>query len=409
MEPLSDTQNEDYRELRAEADAIAPLLRETRHRLHRCPEKGTCEFKTDEIICSFLKAHDIPYEMIADTGILATVTGRKPGHANVVGLRADIDALPITEPEHADGSCCSLNPGMMHACGHDAHTTILLGTAALLKANADRWSGTVKCFFQPAEESVGGAERMVKAGCLRNPDVDYVAGLHVMPQFPVGDIEKRHGKLNASSDELHIDVYGRSGHGAYPEKGVDAIVIAASIITAMQSFVSRNISPLNSAVVSIGMISGGTGGNIICDHVELTGTLRTLDPETRAFAAERLRKLTADIAEGFGGTASLRIEPGYDALINSDELVDLLTDTFTPILGREHLHEKEYPSLGVEDFSFFHADHVKGIVFYHLGCTKPGTAAPGGLHDPQFLLDEDCLPLGAFLQYVLTQKLLQKD
>ena len=188
-------------------ETLLPELVTIRHTLHQHPEKGTQEFETDRIITGCLDAWGIPYRMIADTGILASLTGEGSDPVgNTVGLRADIDALPIEEdPSHA---CCSLNSGMMHACGHDAHTTIALGTARLLQLHRSEWSGTVKFFFQPAEETVGGAQRMVEQGCMKDPDVDYVTGLHVMPQFHTGELEMKYGKLNADSDEVLIDLHG---------------------------------------------------------------------------------------------------------------------------------------------------------------------------------------------------------
>lgn len=270
---IMDRLPKDY--LQQEIADLFPEIAALFHILHEHPERGTEEFETDRIITDCLKKWGIPFRMIADTGIIAELTGNgrtglsenipsesgrndsaKPcGNVppesdesdpakpcgNVVGLRADIDALPICEiPEHI---CRSATPGMMHACGHDGHTAVLLGTARLLQNHRDEWSGTIKFFFQPAEETVGGAERMVAEGCMKNPSVDYVAGLHMMPQYHTGEIEIKYGKLNASSDDVHIDVYGKGCHGAYPENGIDAVVIASQLVMSLQTLVSRSISP----------------------------------------------------------------------------------------------------------------------------------------------------------------------
>ncbi|MDD3795933.1 MAG: M20 family metallopeptidase [Lachnospiraceae bacterium] len=395
-----------YENIKEETEQLFSTLTAIRHALHENPENGTREYKTDTIITDCLKQWDIPFRFIADTGILAQIegTGKAPASGSpVIGIRADIDALPITEPK--EHPCCSRNPGMMHACGHDAHTAILLGTACLLQRHRSEWSGTVKCFFQPAEETVGGAKRMVEAGCMNDPAVDYVTGLHVMPQFPTGDVELKYGRLNASSDEIIINVTGVGCHGAYPENGIDSIVIASNLILSLQTLVSRNISPLNSAVLSFGKIQGGQAGNIICDQVTLTGTLRTLDPKTRTKAHTMIQQQCTHIAAAYGGKAELTIHSGYDALINSNELVELAALNAAELLGEEHIHWKEFPSLGVEDFSFFQHD-AKASVFYHLGCTSPAKAPGAPLHSPQFELDDNCLKTGVLLQYHLTQKLL---
>ncbi|MCD7745127.1 MAG: M20 family metallopeptidase [Lachnospiraceae bacterium] len=409
-------------QLQQEIESLYPALCELRHTLHRHPEAGTQEFETDRIITDCLRQWGIPFQMIADTGILAWITGEsdisqtyenalpesvsvsheRPG--NVVGLRADIDALPIEEA--ADHICRSENPGMMHACGHDAHTTIQLGVARLLQLHRSEWSGTVKLFFQPAEETIGGAERMVQEGCMKNPAVDYVAGLHVMPDYHTGEVAMKYGKLNAASDEVLIDVYGKGAHGAYPEKGIDAVLIASQLVLSLQSFVSRSLSPLESAVLSFGMINGGSAPNIICDHVQLHGTLRTTDPQTREQAKYYIRTQAKAIASAYGGEATIRFVSGYDALINDDALVDLAADIAAGLLGKEHVHWKAAPSLGVEDFSFFQ-EHAKAGVFYHLGCTAPDQAEVYPLHTARFQIDDSCLKTGILLQYTLTRRLLE--
>lgn len=399
-------------QIRQEIESLFPELLQLRHTLHEHPERGTQEFITDKIITDCLEKWGIPYRMIADTGILAELTGKCPEalssashtYGRVIGLRADIDALPIQEPQ--THICHSANPGMMHACGHDAHTAILLGTARLLQLHQDEWNGTVKLFFQPAEETIGGAQRMIQAGCMEQPTVDYVAGLHVMPQYHTGQIEVKYGKMNASSDEVLIDVYGSGAHGAYPDQGIDAVVIASHLVLSLQSLVSRKISPLNSVVLSFGKILGGTAGNIICDHVALYGTLRTLDPQTREAAKQYIRTQAVAISAAYGGRAEVTFHSGYDALINDDTLTALVEENAARILGKENIFYKEYPSLGVEDFSFFQ-EAAKAGVFYHLGCTKPGQREIYPLHTAQFEVDDDCLKVGVLLQYTLTRRLLE--
>lgn len=373
-----------------------------RRNLHQHPELGTNEIETGNIICGYLDSFGISYQYpVAGTGIVAVISGS--GEGNTVALRADIDALPLTE--NSGAPYASLNPGVMHACGHDAHTTIALCTARILQETRAQWGGCIKVFFQPAEETVGGADRMVKAGCMEHPHVDYVTGLHVMPYYDAGHIEVKYGKLNASSDEVHITVNGRGCHGAYPEAGTDAVVIAASLITSLQTLVSRNISPLDNAVLTLGKIEGGTAGNIVAEKVTMTGTLRTTDPETRKEAIETIKRQTKCICEAFQGSGEAVIIPGYRALINTREITDLLIETATPLLGADHIHWKEFPSLGVEDFSFF-LEKAPGV-FYHLGCGNKEKGITAPIHNSAFDIDEECLKTGVRLQTALALKLLQ--
>jgi amidohydrolase len=224
----------------------------------------------------------------------------------------------------------------------------------------------------------------------------------------VGTVEMRYGQLNASCDTVTIKVKGKAGHGAYPERGIDAIVAAAGIVSGLQTFVSRNISPLNNAVLTIGTINGGTKSNIVADEVVMTGTLRTLDPETRVFARDRIIALADGIAQGYGCTAETTVSWGYSALINTDEVVQVMEETAVEMLGREHVLMKQFPSLGGEDFSYFIDGSAKGGAFYHQGCGNTAKGITAALHNQQFDVDEDCIPLGIKLQMAFVQKLLAK-
>lgn len=358
-----------------------------RRDFHQNPELSGKEFRTGDKISDYLTAWDIDHERgIAETGIVGIIRGKQPG--KTIGIRADIDALPIQEP--CDLDFCSVNEGVMHACGHDVHTTIMLGTAKVLKGMQDDLKGNVKLFFQPAEEAIGGADRMIKEGCLENPRVDHVIGLHVMPNIPTGQVELKYGKLNGNSGSVFIDIKGQKGHAAYPDKSIDAIVIASAVVTNLQSIVSRNVSPLNSVVLTFGKINGGTKGNIITDEVKLVGTLRALDTESRTRVKARIKDLAQSVAEGYGGQADVRFKDGYIALINDDYVTDQVKASAIESVGQENIVYKEFPSMGGEDFSYFSEERPSA--FFHLGCGFPGDNAP--LHNQNFKVNEDCMKVG---------------
>ena len=392
------TIKEQMEKLGAGEEAIA-----IRRHLHQYPEIAENEYNTMALICEKLDAWGIPYEKgVADTGVVGLIRGGADGPT--VGLRADMDALPIQE-ENKSVPYCSKIPGVMHACGHDAHTAILLGTAKTLASMADQLHGNVKLLFQPAEEADGGAERMIREGCLENPHVDYVLGLHVEPDIPTGQIAVKYGQMYAASDILTLKIYGTSCHGAHPDEGVDAILIAANILTAVQSVVSRNIRPTNAAVCTFGTIHGGNVRNQVADYVELTGIIRTLDEETRLYARERVRTICQQTAEMLGGRAELIVQESYMSLINDDDIVDLVKGCAADVLGAENVIQRKEPTMGVEDFAYFAA--ARKSCFFHLGCAfenEPQRIA----HNSRFDINEQCIPLGIELQVANVLRLLEK-
>lgn len=374
-----------------------------RRDFHMHPELSQNEFRTSNKICEYLDEWGIEYESgVAQTGVVGIIRGKENG--KTVAVRADIDALPINENNKE--SYCSTNKGVMHACGHDVHTTVLLGIAKLFKEMENTFDGNVKLLFQPAEETIGGADRMVKAGCMKNPDVDFVLGLHVMPYIDAGIVELKYGKLNASTDEIIITIKGKSGHGAYPDKGIDAIMISGHVITAVQTIVSRNISPLNSLVISLGTISGGIKENVIADEVVIKGTLRALDDETRNFAKQRLKEIVSSTSNAFGGEGTAEFNEGYRSLINNDEVVDVIKQNAEKFVGKEYVVYKEFPSLGAEDFSYF-SDVAKGG-FFHLGCGNSEKKITANIHTENFNVDEECIKTGVMLQIENVLSLLNK-
>lgn len=386
-----------------QAQEILPWLIEVRRDFHQYPEIGLEEFRTQEQVMRYLDEMGIPYTKSAGTGIVGLIQGARPGAT--VALRGDMDALPILEAE--DREYRSKIPGKMHACGHDAHMTCLLGAARILNHYKAELAGNVKLFFQPAEETVGGALPMIKEGVLENPKVDAVFGLHVSSDIPAGQIGVKYGQMNASSDDLSIIVRGENGHGAYPHSGRDAIVIAAHVITALQTIVSRNVDPRRAAVITIGMISGGTANNILAQEVKLTGTIRTLEPNVREQVKERIQEVAALTARALGGEAEVTYEEGYTSLINNDALVDLVKRNGEELLGEQHVRINELPNMGVEDFAYF-AENVPGA-FFHLGVRNEETGCVYPVHHPNFDLDERSLAVGAAMQALNTLVYLKEN
>jgi amidohydrolase len=276
------------------------------------------------------------------------------------------------------------------------HTSVLLGAARLLKERRAEVAGTVKLLFQPAEETVGGAKMMIAEGALDDPPVEAIFGLHVDPTLEVGQIGIRYGQRNASSDDVLITVHGRSAHGAYPATGVDAIVVAAQVVLALQTVISRHLDARHSAVVTLGTIRGGTQGNIVANRVELVGTVRTLDPQVRELVLRRVREIAEGVAAGVGGSAEVEIRPSYDPLVNHDAMVDVAKANAERLLGEANVSVVARPSLGVEDFAFY-VTRVPGA-FYSLGVRNEAAGIVHPVHNNLFDVDESCLAIGAAMQ-----------
>ena len=363
-----------------------------RRDLHQTPEIGMCEFITRDKIINYLNEIGIPfYTSKEHTGVVAYINSNNA--TKTIALRADIDALPINEENNS--SYKSIHSGYMHACGHDAHTAILLGTIKVLYSMKDDLGINLKFFFQPAEETDGGAIPMINEGCMKDPYVDYTLGLHVMPHIECGQVEVKYDCINASTDTINIKIIGKDGHGAYPHLGCDAILTASHVINALQSIVSRNINPTDSVVLSFGVINGGVRANIICNEVNLVGTLRTLHPDTRSFCKKRIKDICEFTCKSFGCDCVVDICEGYAPLINDNFVVDIIKDNVVKLLGENNLVIKKHPSLGADDFAFF-LEHSKGA-FYHLGCGNKLKDITSSLHTSTFDIDEDCLEIGVKL------------
>lgn len=362
-----------------------------RRDIHETPELAMEEYITKEKIKKYLDIIGIEYKEFENhRGIIAYII-KNPTY-KTIAIRADIDALPINEKNNKLYK--SKHDGVMHACGHDAHTAMLIGACKVLYDMREELKVNVKFFFQGAEERFGGAKYLIKDGCLEKPKVDYMFGLHVQANVQKGFIECREGTLNASSSSLKIRIKGKRAHGAYPENGTDALVCAAQIITSLQSIISRNISPSNMAVLTLGKISGGEAQNVICEDVEINGTIRTLNDESKKLIVDRAKNIVENTAKAYGCEGNIYMEnQGYPPVINDKELVDIIKFNTEKLLGKEAYKEKMYPSMGAEDFSFY-TENCKGV-FFHLGCGNKEKNINSLIHTDTFDIDEDCLFIGS--------------
>ncbi|MFC7319313.1 M20 metallopeptidase family protein [Halobacillus campisalis] len=365
-------------------------LIEVRRHLHRNPELSMNEFKTTEFVMDYLKDTSIDLKVMkGGVGVIGVLRGAKDG--KTLALRGDLDALPIHEKTGLEFS--SDVDGVMHACGHDLHTTVLLGTAIVLDRMKNDLSGQVKFIFQPGEEVMEGAKFAIENGALHDePKVDNIVCLHTWPLVDAGKVGVRHGPIMAAADKFTIDVYGSGGHAAHPHISIDPIPVASQLVTNLQSIVSRQLSPLNSAVVTLGQINGGTGDNIIADKVSLSGSLRTLDPDTREQIKQSIEQMSKHVAKANKTTADVTFMPGSPPVINNDEIVDIFLKSSQELLGEDGVHYLTDPSLGGEDFSFY-LEEVEGMLF-RIGTRNDSEQSTRSLHNPGIVFDEKAIPTG---------------
>lgn len=374
------------------AKALMPELTEIRRDFHMHPETSLNEKRTSEKVAEYLTKMgcDEVITHVGGYGVIGVIKGAKEG--GVVALRADMDALQITEETGAEYA--SKNPGVMHACGHDNHITGLLGAARLLLENRDKIRGTVKLIFQPAEEMspVGGSRGMLESGYM--DDVDAVFGLHVWPDLPHGTVGVKAGPLMAATDHFTIKIHGKSAHGAKPDQGIDAVVLGAQFVMQAQTIVSRQVSPLDNAVVTFGIFNAGTRYNIISGECLLDGTVRTLNEETRDKIEHTMRTMLDALCLQSGATAEIEYGRGYPALVNHEAEAELIRNTAISLFGKDHVEDVKLPAMPAEDFSFYLRE--KKGAFVWLGTAKEGREA-WPLHNCHFDVDEDILWRGASL------------
>ena len=372
-----------------------------RHHIHANPELSFKEFQTSLFIKEKLTAWGIEYVDMANTGVVGLIKGAIPSD-KVIALRADMDALPIHEAN--DKPYRSKNQGVMHACGHDVHSSSLLGTAYILSQLKNEFAGTIKLVFQPAEELLpGGASIMIKEGVLENPKPDAIVGQHVMPMIETGKVGFRSGIYMASTDELYVTVTGKGGHGAQPHQNIDPVLITAHIIVALQQIVSRNADPRLPSVLSFGKVNANGATNIIPNEVKLEGTFRTLNEEWRNEAHKLMKKMAEGIAESMGGRCDFDIHRGYPFLINEEKLTANAREFATDYLGAENVIDLDI-WMAAEDFAYY--SQVTDACFYRLGT---GNAAKGtiySVHTPNFDIDEDALKTSTGLMAYIALKQL---
>ena len=375
--------------IKALAKEYTPEFIEIRRYLHANPELSYQEFETSGFVQDKLRQFGIPFQVKATTGVVGIVQGRDPG-SRIIALRADMDALPILEEN--DIPYRSKNEGVMHACGHDVHTTCLLGAARILNETKDNWQGTVKLIFQPGEEkNPGGASLMIKDGVLEDPRPSAIFGLHVHPGLAAGKMSFRSGQVMASADELYITVKGKGGHAASPHLCVDPILIAAHLVTSLQQLLSRNNNPHNPSVLSITAFNGGTTTNVIPNEVKLKGTFRAMDEEWRFRFYGLIRRLCTQLVQSMGGEIDLHIDVGYPSVYNDEALNELAKQKAASYAGDSNVEETE-KRMGAEDFGYY-TQLIPGC-FYRLGVMNEEKGIISGVHTPTFNIDESAIETG---------------
>ncbi|MBL7725441.1 MAG: amidohydrolase [Chitinophagaceae bacterium] len=375
--------------IKALAKKYAPEFIEIRHHLHAHPELSYQEYETSKFVQNKLKEFGIPFEVKATTGVVGLIKGKNPAK-RIIALRADMDALPIKEEN--DVPYKSKNEGVMHACGHDVHTTCLLGAAKILQELKDEWEGTVKLIFQPGEEkNPGGASLMIKDGVLENPKPQGILALHVHTMMEVGKLSFRGGQVMASADEIYITVKGKGGHAASPHLTVDPILISSHLIIALQQLISRNNNPFNPSVLSITSFNGGNTTNVIPNEVKLMGTFRAMDEVWRFKAHDLIKKLCTELVSSMGGTVDLHIDVGYPSVLNNEQLTATAMGKASEYLGADNVSETEL-RMGAEDFGYY-AQQIPAC-FYRLGTMNAAKGITAGVHTPVFNIDENAIEIG---------------
>ena len=362
---------------------------QVRHHLHAHPELSYKEFETSKFIRDKLSELGIEYKVLATTGVVGLIKGKNAGK-KIIALRADMDALPITEENNIKYK--SQNAGIMHACGHDVHTTCLLGAAKILNETKEEWEGTVKLIFQPGEErNPGGASIMIKEGVLEDPNPQAIFALHVHPGLEVGKLSFRSGMVMASADEIYITIKGKGGHAASPHLTVDTILIASHLIISLQQLISRNNDPFNPSVLSITSVQGGYTTNVIPSEVKLMGTFRAMNEAWRFKAHDLIKKQATELVHAMGGEIDINIDIGYPYVLNNEQLTNSAKSKAGEYMGDENIEQTEL-RMGAEDFAYY--SHKIPACFYRLGVGNTSKQITSGVHTPKFNIDESAIEIG---------------
>ena len=381
-----------------EVEELKEELIATRRDLHRHPETAFQEQRTSQLVASRLESLGYRVQRgIAETGVVGLLEGDEPG--TTLMIRVDMDALPIQEPENRPYS--SLSSGVMHACGHDGHTAVGLAVADILSRHRGSIIGQVKLVFQPAEEIMAGAKRMLDEGVLKNPRVDRVLNLHMWPSLSVGKVVAQPGPIFSSVDQIKIEVNGRGGHGGLPHLSVDPIVIASQVVTSLQAILSREVPPQQAAVLGFGTIHGGTQFNIIAEQVELTGNIRTTDESIRHFILQRAQEISTAVTEGLRGEAIFHHVRGAPVVVNDVDVARVVAEVASSVVGEENLVNMPPAAVG-DDASYF-LKEAPGCYFL-MGCANPQRDITAPLHSPEFDIDEEVLPIAT---HILTEAALR--
>ncbi|MDN5331927.1 MAG: hypothetical protein PWP45_1152 [Tepidanaerobacteraceae bacterium] len=391
-------------DIKAKVREIFPKVQELRRDFHAHPELGFEEVRTSKIVAEILEGLGLKVQKgIAKTGVVGLLDTGKPGP--VVALRADMDALPVRDAKKV--AYASKVKGVCHACGHDGHTAILLGAAMILSSMKDRFTGKVKFIFQPCEEQLpGGAKPMIEAGVLDDPKVDNIFGLHLWTNYPIGTVGLKSGPLMASPDSFNIEIIGKGGHGSAPHETVDAVVVASQVVMALQTIVSRSVKPIESAVVSVGMLKAGYNFNVIADTATITGTVRTYSEEVRNLIQRRMEEIVKGIAAAYGASYRIEYTRGYPAVITDEKITNYAMQIASEVVGSQNVIDAE-PVMGGEDFAYYLQKVPGTFAFVGARNEEKGVVYPH--HHPEFDIDEEALAIGVELmvRYVLYNEKLK--